>query len=206
MNQHYDITLHEHHIHTYTVSAASEQEARAQVLRDFSRNRLPFHRKGNLRSLRLECCPGSLSRSPEKRGLYVDTGTAPCPRTLSLDNLYAQLQGPLSCLTPFDDPVVLICRDPRLKSVAPPNRILRNRDGDLSGIICGPFFLCGLQDGALVSLPEDLMSKYALLFQFPDRFVNCGKGIIAVPLRPEPASPRQEKQSGNSASAGMPLS
>ena len=186
MNQRYDVTLHEHHIHTYSVYAPSEQEAREHVLRDYARNRLPFRRKGNLRSMRLESSPGSGTRPAETRGLYVDTGTAPCPRTLSLDMLCQQLPGPLSCLRPFDDPVVLICRDPRLKPVLPPNRILRSASGDLTGMISGPFFLCGFRDGDLVSLTDELLSKYALVFQFPDRFLKCGKGIMALPLRPEP--------------------
>lgn len=62
------------------------------------------------------------------------------------------------------------------------NRALRDENGQIYDILCGPFFVCGLGTDDFLSLPEQLMKTYFKHFKRPELFVRIGKKLMVIEI------------------------
>ena len=108
--------------------------------------------------------------------LAVLPGKAPERMELdgSLESMQEFMGGTIQALYPFSDPVAIVCNDDGKLIGLEHNRALRDDDGNVYDILCGPFFICGL--GA------DLRWKYAQPFQHPELFLRIGESLMVVPF------------------------
>lgn len=95
--------------------------------------------------------------------------------------------GTIQALYPFDDPVVIVANDEGKMLGLPPNRGLRDDDGELCDIICGTFFICGLTEDNFGSLTEEQVEKFMKEYETPELFMTICGYIFALPLTPEDA-------------------
>ena len=104
------------------------------------------------------------------RILKVEPGKAPYEKEMedSLDAIQSEVGGFFEIVYMEED-VALCCNEEGKLNGMPMNR----RVGD--DIICGPFFLVGLDrenEGVFCSLSEDKVSEYAERFKEPDQFAE----------------------------------
>ena len=108
------------------------------------------------------------------------------PEWMELDGSLASMQkfvgGTIQALHPFSDPVAIVCNDDGKLMGLEYNRALRDDDGNIYDILCGPFFICGLGEENFSSLPEDLLRKYAQRFRHPELFLRIGESLMVVPF------------------------
>lgn len=116
--------------------------------------------------------------------LAVLPGKAPERMELdgSLESMQEFVGGTIQALYPFSDPVAIVCNDDGKLIGLEHNRALRDDDGNVYDILCGPFFICGLGEEDFASLPEDLLWKYAQRFQHPELFLRIGESLMVVPF------------------------
>ena len=100
------------------------------------------------------------------------------PERMELDGFLESMQkfvgGTIQAVYPFSDPVAIVCNDEGKLMGLEYNRVLRDEQGKIYDILCGPFFLCGLGEENFASLPEVLLQKYPKLFQLPELFLRVG--------------------------------
>ena len=77
--------------------------------------------------------------------LAVLPGKAPERMELdgSLESMQEFVGGTIQALYPFSDPVAIVCNDDGKLIGLEHNRALRDDDGNVYDILCGPFFICG---------------------------------------------------------------
>ena len=116
--------------------------------------------------------------------LAVLPGKAPEQMELngSLESMQKFVGGTIQAVYPFPDPVAIVCNDEGKLLGLGYNRALRDDDGNIYDILCGPFFICGLGEEDFASLPEELIQKYTLLFQRPELFLRVGNQLMVVPF------------------------
>lgn len=106
------------------------------------------------------------------------------PERMELDGSLQSMQdfvgGNIQAVYPFTDPVAIVCNDEGKLLGLGYNRALRDDDGNIYDILCGPFFVCGLGEENFASLPEDLLKKYAQHFQHPELFLRIGESLMVV--------------------------
>lgn len=90
--------------------------------------------------------------------------------------------GPIQAVYPFSDPVAIVCNDEGKLIGLEHNRALRDEDGNVYDILCGPFFICGLGEENFASLPKELIQKYTQLFQHPELFLRVGNQLMVIPF------------------------
>ena len=102
----------------------------------------------------------------------------------TLEAMQETVGGLIQAIYPFEEPVALVCNDEGKLLSLPPNRALRNVDGDIYDIICGTMFLCGAPPGYqnFCSLTEEQIKKYTVLFRCPEVFIKTDAGIICIPV------------------------
>lgn len=87
-------------------------------------------------------------------------------------------------IIPFDgDTVIVYNRDGKTEGL-PLNRSLRNKEGRVTDIISGKFFVCKGDGDELESLTDVQVEKISERFKKPERFYRYGEGIKAVPYVP----------------------
>ena len=116
--------------------------------------------------------------------LSVLPGKAPERMELdaSLESMRQFVGGTIQAVYPFSDPVAVVCNDEGKLMGLEHNRALRDNNGNVYDILCGPFFICGLGENDFSSLTEDLLQKYTQLFQHPELFLRVGNQLMVVPL------------------------
>ncbi len=106
------------------------------------------------------------------------------PERMELDGSLQSMQdfvgGNIQAVYPFSDPVAIVCNDEGKLLGLGYNRVLRDDDGYIYDILCGPFFVCGLSEEDFASLPEDMLRKYAQRFQHPELFLRIGESLMVV--------------------------
>lgn len=100
----------------------------------------------------------------------------------SLESMQKFVGGTIQVLYPFSDPVAVVCNDEGKLMGLEHNRALRDDDGEIYDILCGPFFICGLGDEDFTSLAEELIEKYTQLFQQPELFLRVGDRLMVIPF------------------------
>lgn len=104
----------------------------------------------------------------------------------SLEKLQ-ELVGGFIEVKPLEDDVVIVCnKDGKLNGL-PMNRTIRGRNGEVSDIICGSFFICYAppESEEFLSMPEDLQHKHAARFEMPERFYRTMSGISSIKVDPK---------------------
>jgi hypothetical protein len=62
-----------------------------------------------------------------------------------------------------------------------PNRAVRDpATNEITDIICGTFFICGLGEEDFCSLTEEQLTYYEVLFHSPEVFLWNGTHIVAL--------------------------
>ena len=100
----------------------------------------------------------------------------------SLESMQEFVGGTIQAVYPFPDPVAIVCNDEGKLMGLEHNRALRDEDGNVYDILCGPFFICGLGDKNFASLPEELLQKYTRLYQHPELFLRIGNQLMVIPF------------------------
>lgn len=108
------------------------------------------------------------------------------PELMELDGSLEAMQqfvgSTIQAVYPFSDPVAVVCNDEGKLMGLEHNRALRDEAGNVYDILCGAFFLCALGEENFTSLSEDLLRKYARLFQHPELFLRVGNQLMVVPF------------------------
>lgn len=118
------------------------------------------------------------------RILVVETGQKPKEMEISdrLEVMQAVVGGLIQVLYPFDDPVAVVANDEGKLLGLPMNRALRDEDGNIYDILCGTFFLSGIEEDRLVSLTDEQMQKFAQIYAVPEIFVNINGHLFVLPM------------------------
>ena len=111
--------------------------------------------------------------------LIVEPGKRPIKANIphTLQSLQQTVGGTIQAIYPWNDPVALVCDDEGLLKQREFNRYVAPEV-----VIFGTFFICGLGEEDLTSLPENLLQKYAKRFQHPELFLRVGNQLMVVPF------------------------
>lgn len=116
--------------------------------------------------------------------LSVMPGQAPERMVLeeTLEAMQNYVGGTIQAIYPFDDAVAIICNDNAKLLGLPYNRVLRDDEGNIYDILCGPFFVCGLGEEDFASLTETQQETYDRLFAHPELFMAVGGQLVVVQI------------------------
>ena len=98
----------------------------------------------------------------------------------TLEAMQQVVGGDIEEYMPFEDEVALICNEEGKLMSLPPNRGLRDDNGNLYEIICGTFFLCGApsDSDSFTSLTPEQIEKYKQRFASPEVFIGMDGRIV----------------------------
>jgi len=84
----------------------------------------------------------------------------------------------------LDDSVVLVCNEEGKFMNLPPNRGLRDKNGQMYDIVFGTFFLCGAPADSehFISLTPEQTERYQERFHTPEMFWGMDGRIVCLPL------------------------
>ena len=120
------------------------------------------------------------------RVLVVEPRRRPEPREIgsSPEAMQEIVGGLIQPVYPFEDAVALVCNDEGKLMNLPPNRGLRDEDGQIYDIICGTFFLCGSPEDSdhFTSLTLEQIGRYQRRFYTPEMFVGMDGRIVCLPM------------------------
>ena len=118
--------------------------------------------------------------------LLIEPNREPRPYTTTntLEAMQHIVGGPIQAIYPFDESVALICNEETKLDGMPPNRALRDEDGNMYDIVCGAFFLCAAPPDSeyFESLTVEQIDRYTQLFRYPEIFLLFNGRIVAVPV------------------------
>ena len=106
-----------------------------------------------------------------------------------LESLQHEVGGDIECVYPFDDPVGIICNDEGKLEGLPPNRSLRDEDGEIYDVVAGTFLVVGLGEENFEGLSKEQMDKFKERFRTPEQFLMIGGEIVSIPLGDPPPAP-----------------
>jgi hypothetical protein len=99
----------------------------------------------------------------------------------TLESMQELVGGCIQAIYPYEDPVAIVCNEEGKLIGLEPNRTVRDPDtNEITDIICGPFFICGLGEEDFCSLTEEQATKYSKLFHSPEVFLWNGTNIVAL--------------------------
>lgn len=126
--------------------------------------------------------------------LVVEPKKAPYRKTIDagLESLQREVDGHIQAVSPFDDPVAIICDEESKLKGSELNRALRDENGRIYDIVAGTFLVVGLGEENFCSLTPSLMEKFATRFQTPEAFARLGDQIISVPIAEKPKTRLEE--------------
>lgn len=119
------------------------------------------------------------------RVLVVEPRRRPEVREIdgSLEAMQKIVGGLIQPVYPFEDAVALVCNDEGKLMNLPPNRGLRDEDGQIYDIVCGTFFLCGSPEDSdhFTGLTQEQIERYQRRFYAPEMFVGMDGRIVCLP-------------------------
>ncbi len=108
------------------------------------------------------------------------------PQVCKLDASYSLrkiVDDDIQAVYPFVDPVALICNSNGKIDNLMSNRAIRDDNGNIVDIICGPFVVVGIsEDLEFTSLSDTLIEKYYEIFRTPELFVSIAGHIMIYPM------------------------
>ena len=113
--------------------------------------------------------------------LMVEPGKAPYQAAIGADlkSLQQVVGGYIESISPYDDPVAIVCNDEGKLEQLPFNRGLRDESGNLYDYIAGNFMIVGLGEEDFTSLSPEYIEKYSQLFAQPE-ILNITNGRLEV--------------------------
>ena len=100
----------------------------------------------------------------------------------SFEALIALTGGGIEIIEPFDDPVALVGNGLAMLLAMQPNFVLlSSRTGEVSDIVCGIQFLCGIGEDELESLSPEMAEKYVRIFRNADTFTLFSLELPVIP-------------------------
>lgn len=81
-----------------------------------------------------------------------------------LESMQAIVGGYIEEVTPFTDPVAIVCNEQGKMQGLPFNRPLVDRHGLPYDVLCGTFFIAGVEGEHFISLTEEQIQKYKNLY------------------------------------------
>lgn len=116
--------------------------------------------------------------------LAVQPGKVPEKKELdgTLKSMQAFVDGTIQAICPFEDAVAIVCNDEGKLNGMAYNRSLRNEDGKVIDILCGPFFVCGLGEEDFTSLTEEQLEIYHKVFEHPEVFLAVDGNLVVIPI------------------------
>ena len=119
------------------------------------------------------------------RALIIEPGQKPEVREIdgSLESMQEIVGGLIQVIYPYEQPVALVANDEGKVLGLPPNRGLRDEDGELYDIICGTFFIIGAPagSGSFQSLTEVQIQYFMELFATPEMFLVMNGRLLVLP-------------------------
>ena len=107
--------------------------------------------------------------------LYIQAGEK--PQVIEIRHTLSEMQrlvgGTISSFMPFNDGSVIILNDNGKIDGLPLNRAVYDKNGKITDIIAGDFFICyaAPDSSEFSSLPDELIRKYSELFKIPQIFI-----------------------------------
>lgn len=113
--------------------------------------------------------------------LMVEPGKTPYQAAIGADlkSLQQVVGGYIESISPYDDPVAIICNEEGKLEQLPFNRGLRDESGNLYDYIAGNFMIVGLGEEDFTSLLPEYVEKYSQLFAQPE-ILNITNGKFEV--------------------------
>ena len=102
----------------------------------------------------------------------------------TLSDMQKAVGGYIEGYYPFEDMVCIVCNEEGKLNGLPLNRAVRDKDGDITDIIAGPFFVCDCSGENFGSLSPEMAKKYQELFRYPEAFYHLNGKIEVVSARP----------------------
>ena len=116
------------------------------------------------------------------RILVVEPGKK--PEIQEIDSTLSAMQklvgGPIQAIYPFDDPAALVANEEGKLIGLPMNRVLWDKSGKIYDIVCGTFFLCGLDEESFISLTNAQVEKFSKIYAVPDVFIKVADGLLVL--------------------------
>lgn len=110
---------------------------------------------------------------PEKTAYEAEIGN-------SLADMQKVVGGHIEATYPYQEPVVIVCNDEGKIAGLPLNRAVRDETGNITDIIAGTFFVCGLGEDDFSSLSPEQMEKFKKEFHDPELFMRVNGKIMAI--------------------------
>ena len=112
-----------------------------------------------------------------------------------LENLQAAVDGLIEPYYGLDDPdCCIVCNDEGKINGMEPNRVIRDGNGTIQEIICGPFFICDCSGEDFGSLSEEKAEHYRKKFRQPERIFKLGNRVISMKYEPMTVPARSEPE------------
>ena len=114
---------------------------------------------------------------PQKEAYITEIGS-------SLSDMQQAVGGYIEGYYPFEDTVCIVCNEEGKLNGMPLNRAVRDKDGDITDIIAGPFFVCDCSGENFGSLSPEMAKKYQEKFRYSELFYRLAGRIEVVTLKP----------------------
>ncbi len=118
------------------------------------------------------------------RILVIEPEHKPCECEIdgTLKSMQEVVGGLIQASYPFDEPVALVTNDEGKLLGLPMNRGLRDEDGKLYDILCGTFFLCGIEEDSFSSLTDEQIQRFEEVFAVPEMFLKVNGNLLVLPM------------------------
>lgn len=105
--------------------------------------------------------------------------------TNQLDDMQETVGGLIEEVYKFEDDAVIIANEEGKIKRMPLNRVIRNKEGKVIDLICGPFFICyaPFESESFLGLSDEMVEKYKEMFKTPEMFVKTENGIVVIPMK-----------------------
>ena len=113
---------------------------------------------------------GNIKTPPYASILVVEPGKAPYLKTIAvtLENLCKEVGGILAETCPYEPNITVCYNADYMINGSEPNRVIKNDNGALFGILCGTFLVVQRDStNRITSLSDDLAQKYTELLKDP---------------------------------------
>ena len=103
----------------------------------------------------------------------------------TLDKMQELVGGYIEMGMHFEDDAVIIGNEEGKINGMPMNRVIKDKDGKVIDLVCGPFFICyaPFESESFLSLSDEMAEKYKEMFKVPEMFVKTENGIAVIPMK-----------------------
>ena len=101
--------------------------------------------------------------------------------------------GKIEPTSPYDEDVCLICNRENKDNAMPYNRAIYSKDGEITDIIAGTFFICGYDGEQFISLTDEQLKRYTEMYECPERFMKLDGQIHVIRIHDREKGGEQER-------------